>query len=72
MLRPREEEGMRFWWIDWQQGETQGGTGQDHRPDGKMNPTVWTAKARVTDSLRRCRTGGGCSDHQHYRRLRAA
>ena len=46
---------MDFWWIDWQQGETQGGTGQDHLPDGKMNPTVWTAKMRVTDSMRRCR-----------------
>ena len=50
-----EKSGMDLWWIDWQQGETQGGTGQDGRADGKMNPTVWTAKMRVTDSLRRCR-----------------
>jgi hypothetical protein len=31
---------MDFWWIDWQQGESQGHTGQDGRPDGKMNPTM--------------------------------
>jgi alpha-glucosidase (family GH31 glycosyl hydrolase) len=53
----REAEGMDFWWIDWQQGETQGRTGQDGRPDLKMNPTIWTAKARVTDHDRRCRSG---------------
>ena len=51
-----------FWWIDWQQGETKGNTGQDGRPDGKMNPTVWTAKARVTDSIRRCKQGHGCTN----------
>ena len=56
-----EDLGMDFWWLDWQQGETQANTGQDGRPDGKMNPTIWTAKARVTDSLRRCRLGLGCS-----------
>eukprot|EP00966_Prymnesium_polylepis_P293596 6780818-Prymnesium_polylepis.1 len=53
---------MDFWWIDWQQGESQGHTGQDGRPDGKMNPTIWTAKMRVTDSVRRCRLGLGCSN----------
>ena len=30
--------------------------------DGKMNPTIWTAKARVTDSTRRCVLGKGCTN----------
>ena len=62
VLGPVEELGMDFWWIDWQQGETKGNTGQDGRPDGKMNPTIWTAKARVTDSLRRCRMLKKCTN----------
>jgi len=61
-LRALEDDGMDFWWIDWQQGEDQGNTGQDGRPDQKMNPTIWTAKARVTDSLRRCALGRGCTN----------
>lgn len=37
-----------FWWIDYQQGGTQGNcTG------GKMNPTIWTDKLRCTDKIRR-------------------
>ena len=33
-----EDTGMDFWWIDWQQGETGGNTGQDG-PRHKV-PTV--------------------------------
>ena len=61
VLRPVEESGVDFWWIDWQQGEDKGRTGQDGRPDGKMNPTIWTAKTRVTDHKRRCKLGLGCT-----------
>ena len=32
-----------FWWIDWQQGGTQGGCAGE-----KQNPTIWTDKIRVT------------------------
>jgi hypothetical protein len=45
-------------WIDWQQGEERGGTGQDER--GRMNPTVWLNKLRATDAKRRCLAGLGC------------
>jgi len=62
VLRAIEDDGMDFWWIDWQQGEDKGNTGQDGRPDQKMNPTIWTAKARVTDSIRRCVLGRGCTN----------
>merc|ERR1712091_367244 len=48
---------MDFWWIDWQQGEDKGNTGQSGRPDRPMNPTIWTDKMRVTDPVRRCRMG---------------
>eukprot|EP00056_Hartaetosiga_gracilis_P005958 m.91505 g.91505 ORF g.91505 m.91505 type:complete len:1088 (-) comp12327_c0_seq1:202-3465(-) len=36
-----------FWWIDWQQGGTQGGCA-----GGKQNPTIWTDKIRSTDPKR--------------------
>ena len=61
VLKAVEDDGMDFWWIDWQQGEDKGNTGQDGRRDQKMNPTIWTAKARVTDSTRRCVLGRGCT-----------
>ena len=28
VLLPVEKDGMDFWWIDWQQGETAGGMGE--------------------------------------------
>ena len=62
VLKAIEDDGIDFWWIDWQQGEDKGNTGQDGRPDQKMNPTIWTAKARVTDSTRRCVLGKGCTN----------
>ena len=58
VLRAIENDGMDFWWIDWQQGESAGNTGQDG-PREKMNPTIWTDKMRVTDSIRRCKVSGG-------------
>lgn len=43
-----EAYGIDFWWIDWQQGGTQGGcTGLG------MNPTIWLNHARATDAARR-------------------
>jgi hypothetical protein len=37
VLKAVEDQGMDFWWIDWQQGGTPGGcTG------GKQNPTIWS------------------------------
>ena len=50
-LAAREKDGFDFWWIDWQQGEAAGNTGQDG-PRYKMNPTIWTDKMRVTDPIR--------------------
>jgi alpha-glucosidase (family GH31 glycosyl hydrolase) len=42
-----ENKSVNFWWIDWQQGGSQGGmTGF------KQNPTIWTAHLRCTDHLR--------------------
>ena len=61
ICKPIEENGMDFWWIDWQQGESAGGTGQDG-PRLKMNPTIWTDKMRVTDSIRRCKQTGYCTN----------
>eukprot|EP00939_MAST-03C_sp_MAST-3C-sp1_P004520 g4520.t1 len=55
VLKAVEDDGMDFWWIDWQQGETAGNTGQSGRPDVPMNPTIFTDKMRVTDPIRRCR-----------------
>lgn len=60
-LARREAEGIDFFWIDWQQGEDKGNTGQDG-PRLKMNPTIWLNKMRVTDAKRRCVNGiGVCS-----------
>ncbi|KAJ9444527.1 Alpha-xylosidase [Diplonema papillatum] len=61
VVLPVEQMGMDFWWIDWQQGETGGNTGQDG-PRMKMNPTIWTDKMRVTDSIRRCKQGLPCTN----------
>ena len=48
MLPLEENSGVDFFWIDWQQGGTQGGcTGE------RENPTIWTNKLRVTDKKRR-------------------
>ncbi|KAJ9446348.1 Alpha-xylosidase [Diplonema papillatum] len=61
VMLPVEQMGMDFWWIDWQQGETKGNTGQDG-PRKKMNPTIWTDKMRSTDSIRRCKQGLPCTN----------
>jgi len=61
VLKTIEDDGMDFWWIDWQQGESGGHTGQDG-PRLKMNPTIWTDKMRVTDSIRRCKLGIACTN----------
>ena len=38
VLKNVENQGMDFWWIDWQQGGVNGGcTGE------KQNPTIWFA-----------------------------
>ena len=47
VLRALEDDGMDFWWIDWQQGENAAGT-----TGGKTNPTIWTDKMRVTNPKR--------------------
>ena len=61
VLQPLEKDGVDFWWIDWQQGESKGNTGQDG-PRQKMNPTIWLDKMRVTDSLRRCKKNKDCTN----------
>lgn len=63
VLKSIEDDGMDFWWIDWQQGETKGGTGQSGRADVPMNPTIYTDKMRVTDSIRRCRAKNPSASH---------
>eukprot|EP00042_Codosiga_hollandica_P032126 m.200668 g.200668 ORF g.200668 m.200668 type:complete len:1028 (+) comp53818_c0_seq1:262-3345(+) len=48
VLKPVLDQGMDFWWIDWQQGGQQAGmTGL------KQNPTIWTDHLRSTDHQRR-------------------
>ena len=49
VLKPLEEDGVDFWWIDWQQGEKDAGGAAGF----KMNPTIWTAHIRSTDANRR-------------------
>eukprot|EP01063_Lacrimia_lanifica_P029738 TRINITY_DN4590_c0_g1_i3.p1 TRINITY_DN4590_c0_g1~~TRINITY_DN4590_c0_g1_i3.p1 ORF type:complete len:994 (+),score=371.47 TRINITY_DN4590_c0_g1_i3:66-3047(+) len=61
VLKPLEETAFDFFWIDWQQGENAHGTGQDG-PRWKMNPTILTDKLRATDSIRRCRQQGDCTN----------
>eukprot|EP01134_Creolimax_fragrantissima_P005070 CFRG5070T1 len=48
VLSRLEQQGIDFWWIDWQQGESGFGA-----YGGKMNPTIWTNKIRATDAKRR-------------------
>ncbi|GMI09348.1 hypothetical protein TrLO_g6804 [Triparma laevis f. longispina] len=49
VLQPLEkEDGIGFWWIDWQQGPTEGGCLGD-----KYNPTIQLSKLRITDNIRR-------------------
>lgn len=57
LLLPLQDDGIVSWWIDWQQGEGRGGTGQDER--GRMNPTIWLNKLRETDGRRRCARSSG-------------
>ncbi|KAF0699404.1 Aste57867_10012 [Aphanomyces stellatus] len=38
-LKPREEEGVDFWWLDWQQGEDWFMTHDHASPN--LNPTIW-------------------------------
>ena len=54
VLKPVEDTGMDYWWIDWQQGGTQGGCA-----GLKQNPTIWTNKIRGTDHIRRGSTKRG-------------
>ena len=49
VLQPlQKEDGIDFWWIDWQQGPTEGGCLGD-----KYNPTIQLNKLRITDNIRR-------------------
>lgn len=48
VLHPLQEQGVDFWWIDWQQGEK----GPGGAVGGKMNPTIWTAHTRSTQPTR--------------------
>uniref|UniRef100_A0A6B2KX16 DUF5110 domain-containing protein n=1 Tax=Arcella intermedia TaxID=1963864 RepID=A0A6B2KX16_9EUKA len=54
VLGDLEKKGMDFWWIDWQQGGTQGGCA-----GLKQNPTYILNHVRGTDSLRRGDTQRG-------------
>jgi alpha-glucosidase (family GH31 glycosyl hydrolase) len=56
VLKPLEEDGVDFWWIDWQQGEGRKGGGRGGATGGKHNPTIWTAHVRTTDINRRGET----------------
>lgn len=48
VLQPLERDGVDFWWIDWQQGESQGGA-----HGKKQNPTIWLAHLRSNNAHRR-------------------
>ena len=48
MLGDVLKQGVDFFWIDWQQGGSQGGLSGD-----KQNPTMWLNHLRCTD---RCNT----------------
>eukprot|EP01087_Luapelamoeba_hula_P016795 TRINITY_DN519_c1_g1_i1.p1 TRINITY_DN519_c1_g1~~TRINITY_DN519_c1_g1_i1.p1 ORF type:complete len:943 (-),score=155.61 TRINITY_DN519_c1_g1_i1:23-2851(-) len=54
VLGDLEKQGVDFWWIDWQQGGTQGGA-----KGGKQNPTIWLNHIRGTDHVRRGQTERG-------------
>ena len=51
ILRPLEEDGVDFWWIDWQQGE--GEKGEGGAAGNKQNPTIWLEHIRSTNAQRR-------------------
>jgi len=63
VLKSIEDDGMRFWWIDWQQGENGPGNTSNVRADNPMNPTIWTDKMRNTDSIRRARLSNESLSH---------
>lgn len=48
VLKNLTDQGVDFWWIDWQQGGTQGGCA-----GGAQNPTIWLNHFRATDYFRR-------------------
>lgn len=48
VLKPVEDVGTDFWWIDWQQGGAEGGC-----KEYSYNPTIWLNKVRATDAKRR-------------------
>lgn len=55
ILKPLQDQGFGdFWWIDWQQGGTQGGC-----KGGKMNPTILLNRLRGTSNIRRGETQRG-------------
>ena len=60
--RPLEDDGVDFWWVDWQQGQQCDMTGLD--------PLPWLNLLHHEDSARRARPGllsrwGGWGDHRH-------
>ena len=63
VLKSIEDDGMDFWWIDWQQGESGPGNTTNVRADNPMNPTIWTDKMRNTDSIRRARLANESLSH---------
>lgn len=48
VLHPLQDQGVDFWWIDWQQGEM----GPGGSRGGKHNPTIWTAHTRTRQPTR--------------------
>ena len=52
VMKPlKEDDGVDFFWIDWQQGQGEGGClGDDLNP--RYNPTIQLNKLRITDEIR--------------------
>lgn len=48
VLKNLTDQGVEFWWIDWQQGGKQGGCAGN-----TQNPTIWLNHFRSTDYFRR-------------------
>lgn len=48
VLKPLEDEGVNFWWTDWQSGGAEGGC-----KNYNFNPTFMLNKLRSTDIKRR-------------------
>jgi len=69
ILRPLEEDGVDFWWIDWQQGEKDAGGAAGN----KQNPTIWLEHIRSTNAQRRSQSNrdmvlarfGGLGAHRY-------